>query len=110
MKNTFTAKILEEKINTLWGTTIYGINFDLLRQSITLYVIHPSEKKNDFYELHFNNVSRVNFLKCASPLDWNYVELSEIYIKSAGLSFCVEIFLWDEEQKLYIECEGFEIL
>ena len=32
-----------EKVNALWGGTIYGFNFDLLLHNIVINVILPSE-------------------------------------------------------------------
>ena len=99
-----------EKVNALWGGTIYGFNFDLLLHNIVINVILPSEKVSKFYELRFINVFKMSFDKnCALP-GWNYVELLEIHVKKKNSPVIIEIFLWDDEQKLIIECEKFEMV
>lgn len=96
-------------VNSIWGGTIYGLNFDLLMHNITINVVVPSEKISSFYELRFINVFKMNFDKNGASPGWSYVELLEIHVRKNTSPFVVEMFLWDDEQRLVIECEKFDI-
>lgn len=98
-----------EKINSIWGGTIYGFNFDLLLHNVVINVVIPSKEDSKFYELRFINVFKINFDKNYAKPGWDYVELLEIHLRKDASPFIIEIFLWDDEQRLVIECENFEV-
>ena len=91
-------------IGILWAAILDSLEVDLLDQSVTVraHVEGPSPSKHvlritDVRSLHFTN---------SIPGPWNYAEITECRVNTAGEGVKAELILWADECRL--EVLGFQ--
>ena len=96
-----------KQINSLWGSTIYNLEIDLLLQRSKFYIRIVENNILKFYELDFEGVLNFN-INNKNILPWHYIELTEIYAKKEE-SYKFDLMLWNETHTINIICKKWKL-
>jgi hypothetical protein len=94
--------------DALWGGTLLDLQLDLLRRSVNL-VVRVNDGRVTDCEVRLSGVTDLR-IERPDPNQWDYVEVSEVHVRSASTGQLVELLFWVEPNGLTATCEGVQVI
>lgn len=88
------------KTDRLWGGTLESITLSADFADMSLRV----RSGDSAHVLQLLAISDIRFER-ATPLPWNYTEVTEVHARPSSAGLLIELVLWAEENPLVITCE-----
>jgi hypothetical protein len=95
--------------DALWGGTLTDLQVDVLRRSVNLVVRTMDDGRDTDYDVRLSEVTDLRVQR-PDPNQWDYVEVTEVHVRSALTGQLVELLFWDEPNGLTATCEGVQVI